>query len=88
MQPATSEYKTVDEAALLLGLAFVLLGAAVMGVFETLLGSVHVTQRVSGVGVLVLHTSFNPHLRAYIIAIGLLILLGWGLSRVSRAIRV
>ena len=68
------------------GLGLVLLGLVVMGVFETLIGSVHFTERVIGVGVIIVHTSFTPHLRAYVIALGFLILFMWGISRMSRAI--
>lgn len=80
------DYIRLDDVALATGLGFVLLGLVVMGVFETLLGSAHFTDRVPGVGVIVVHTSFSPHLRAYIIALGFIVLLAWGFSRVGRAI--
>jgi hypothetical protein len=80
------DYVRLDDVALTTGLGFVLLGLLVMGVFETLLGSVHFTERVPGGGVIVVHTSFSPHLRAYIIALGFIVLLAWGFSRVGRAI--
>ena len=86
--PPHSDYGWLDNAALATGLGLVLLGLVVMGVFETLLGSAHLTERVPGLGVVVVHTSFTPRLRAYVIAFGFLVLLAWGLSRVGRAILV
>ncbi|QGX93370.1 hypothetical protein EI982_00570 (plasmid) [Haloplanus rallus] len=86
--PPHSDYGWLDDAALATGLGLVLLGLVVMGVFETLLGSAHFTERVPGLGVVVVHTSFTPRLRAYVIAFGFLVLLAWGLSRLSRAIFV
>ncbi|WP_423999156.1 hypothetical protein ACOZ4I_10225 [Haloarcula salina] len=86
MLPPRSAYGWFDDAALATGLGLVLLGLVVMGFFETLAGSAHFTERIPGVGVVIVHTSFTPHLRAYIIALGFLILLVWGVSRVGRAI--
>jgi len=80
------DYVRLDDVALAAGLGFVLLGLVVMGVFETLIGSVHFTERFPGGGVVIVHTSFSPHLRAYIIALGFIVLLAWGFSRVCRAI--
>lgn len=80
------DYIRLDDVALATGLGFVLLGLVVMGVFETLFESVHYTERVPGVGVIIVHTSFSPHLRASIIALGFIVLLAWGFSRVGRAI--
>lgn len=85
MASESPDYDPIDEAALVLGLGLVVVGSAVIGVFETLLGSVHITKRISGVGVVIFHTSFSPHLRASIIALGFLILFMWGVSRVGRA---
>jgi hypothetical protein len=84
--PLHSDYGWLDDAALATGLGLVLLGLVVMGVVETLLGSAHFTERVPGLGVVVVHTSFTPRLRAHVIALGFLVLLAWGLSRVGRAI--
>ncbi|MFB6254689.1 MAG: hypothetical protein ABEI06_08770 [Halobacteriaceae archaeon] len=86
MSSASSEYDIIDEAALITGFGLVLFGSAVIGFFETLFGSTHFTHRISGAGKVVVHVSFSPHLRAYIIAGGFLILFGWGISRVGRAI--
>lgn len=88
MSPPNSYYDRLDDAALATGLGLVLLGLVVMGVFETLLGSAHFTERVPGLGVVVVHTSFTPRLRAHVIAFSFLVLLAWGLSRVGRAIFV
>ena len=79
-------YGRLDTAALTIGLGLVLVGVAVMGFFETVLGSVHLTQRVTGVGVIVVHTSFTPHGRAYLIMLGFSVLFVWGCSRLVRAI--
>lgn len=84
--PPHSDYGRLDDAALATGLGLVLLGLVVMGVVETLLGSAHVTERVPGLGVVVVHTAFTPRLRAHVIALGSLVLLAWGLSRVGRAV--
>lgn len=86
MSAPDSEYGWLDEATLATGFGLVLLGLVVMGVFETLIGSAHFTERVIGVGVVIVHTSFTPHLRAYLIALGFLVLFVWGVSRTSRAI--
>lgn len=86
MSPPHSYYDRLDDAALAIGLGLVLLGLVAMGVLETLIGSAHFTERVAGVGVIIVHTSFTPDLRAYIIALGFLVLLAWGVSRVARAI--
>lgn len=80
------EYGWLDDVALAIGLGLVLLGLVVMGFFETLVGSAHVTERVGGVAIVVVHTSFTPRLRAYTIALGFLVLLAWGLSRVCRSV--
>ncbi|AXG07157.1 hypothetical protein DU500_12390 [Haloplanus rubicundus] len=81
-----SDYGWLDDAALTTGLGLVLLGLVVMGVVETLLGSAHFTEHVPGLGVAVVHTSFNPRLRAHVIALGFLVFLAWGRSRVVRTI--
>lgn len=86
MSPPHSDYGWLDDATLATGLGLVLLGLVVMGVLETLLGSAHFTERVIGTGVITVHTSFIPRLRAYVIALGFLVLLAWGFSRMSRAI--
>ena len=86
MAPKRPAYGRLDDAMLATGLGLVLLGLVVMGVFETLVGSAHVTERVPGVSVVVVHASFSPHLRASTIALGGLVLLVWSLSRVGRAI--
>lgn len=88
MSPPRSDYDWLDDAALAISLGLVLLGLVAMGVVETLLGSAHFTERVPGLGVVVVHTSFTPRLRAHVIALGFLVLLAWGLSRVGRAILV
>lgn len=86
MSSPWSDYRLIDEAVIVIGLSLILFGVAVMGFFETILGSTHFTQQIPGVGVIIIHTSFTPHIRAYIIALGFLILLGWGFYRVGRAI--
>lgn len=84
MTAPETAYGRADEVMLALGLGLVLIGAAVIGFFETLLGSAHMTRRIAGVNIVV-HTSFGPHLRAYTIALGFLVLFVWGLSRLTRA---
>ena len=84
--PPQADGSWLDDAALATGLGLALLGLVVMGVVETLLGSAHFAERVPGVGVVVVHTSFAPRLRASVIALGFAVLLAWGLSRVGRAI--
>lgn len=86
MSPPYSDYGWLDDATLVTGLGLVLLGLVVMGVFETLVGSAHFTERGITGNVIIVHVSFTPHLRAYIIALGFLVLLAWGVSRVGRAI--
>lgn len=76
----------LEEGVLTVGLGLVLLGVVAMGVFETLVGTAHVSEEFPGVGVIVIHTSVSPELRAYTAATGLLILLVWGLFRVGRTI--
>lgn len=80
------DYNRSDDVALAIGLGLILFGLVVMGFFETLVGSAHFTERVIRVGVFIVHTSFTPVLRAYIIALGFIVLFGWGLVRVGRAI--
>lgn len=80
------EYGRFDRVALGLGFGLILFGAAVVGFFETVLGSVHFAQEVGGMGVIVIHTSFDAELRATIMVLGFLVLFVWGLSRVGRAI--
>jgi hypothetical protein len=86
VSPPVPDYGRFDRVALAVGFGLILLGAAVVGFFETVLGSVHVSQRVVGVGVVVFHTSFDAELRAAVMAVGFLVLFVWGLSRVARAI--
>ncbi len=86
MSQPQSEYSRLDEAALATGLGLILFGLVVLGVFETLAGSPHIAEHVPGAGVIVVHTSFTPTLRAAVIASGFLVLLGWALARVGRAI--
>lgn len=88
MPPSPSTYDRFDAAALTIGLGLVLVGVAVIGFLETAIGSVHFTQRIGGVGVVVVHTSFTPHGRAYLVALGFVVLFGWGVYRFSRAIVV
>lgn len=84
MVAPNSAYGWLDEAALATSLGLILLGLVVMGVFETLIGSAHFTENVVGIGVIVVHTSFTPDLRAYSIALGFVVLLAWGVSRMAR----
>ena len=86
ISPPPSDYGRLEEAVLATGLGLCLLGLVVMGFFETLLGSAHFTEHIVGVGVVIVYTSFSPHLRASAIALGFLVLLAWGISRVVRAI--
>lgn len=86
MRTSPSTYRRVDAAALTIGLGLVLVGVVVIGFIETVAGSVHVTHRIEGVGVIVVHTSFTPHGRAYLVATGFGVLLGWGTYRLGRAI--
>lgn len=88
MSRPAPDYAWFDEAMLAGGLGLVLLGLVVLGVVETLLGSVHVTERTVRLGVIVVHTSFTPGLRPSLVAIGFLVLFGWSLSRIGRAIAV
>lgn len=76
-----SDYHWLDDVALATGLGLVLLGVVVMGILETVMGSPHVFEPVAGI---VIHTSLAPQLRAYISALGFIILLVWGFYRVSR----
>lgn len=85
MSTNLSDYDTIDEAALAIGLGLILLGSVVIGFFETILGSAHTLKQTNEAGDVVAHTSFSPHLRAYIIALGILVVLVWGLYRVGRA---
>lgn len=87
MSKSQSDYEWFDDAALALGLGFVLIGVVVMGVVETFLGSGHFTAHVSGLDIIIVHISFTPHIRAYVMTAGLLILLAWGLSRIGRVRR-
>ncbi|MFB6199197.1 MAG: hypothetical protein ABEI52_13195 [Halobacteriaceae archaeon] len=83
MAPSFSNYDTLDEAALAIGLGLVLVGSVVMGFLETILGSPHTLEQTNEAGDVVAHTSFDPHLRAYIIALGFIVLLLWSLYRVG-----
>jgi hypothetical protein len=86
MPTSFSTYGGFDAAALTIGLGLVLVGVAVIGFLETAFGSLHFTRSVDGVGVIIVHTSFTPHVRAYLVAIGLVVLFGWGSYRICRAI--
>lgn len=86
MSPSRGSYSRFDDATLATGLGLVLVGLVVMGVFETLVGSAHFAEQVPGVGVVVVHASFSVRLRAYLIALGFLVLLAWSVARTSRAI--
>jgi hypothetical protein len=86
MTPLPQEPGRLEEGALAMGLGLVLLGVVAMGVFETLVGTAHVSEHVPGLGVVVIHTSVSPELRAYTAAAGLLVLFGWGVSRVGRTV--
>jgi hypothetical protein len=86
MAPPPHEPGRLEEGALALGLGLVLLGVVAMGVFETLVGTAHVSEHVPGLGVVVIHTSVSPELRAYTAAAGLFVLLVWGISRMGRTV--
>jgi hypothetical protein len=86
MPTESTAYGRFEELLLAVGLGLVVLGAVVMGFFETILGSAHYTQRVPSHGVVTIHTSFAPHLRASVIALGFLVLFGWSCYRLGRAI--
>ncbi len=77
----TENITLVDKIAMALGGGLVLLGTAVFGFFETLLGNPHAVAETNEAGDVIAHTTFDPQLRAYIIAAGLLI---WGLFAVYK----
>lgn len=80
MSRSHSEYDWLDDVVLAAGLGLVLLGVIVMGLLETVIGSPHVFVPIAGG---VIHTSIAPQFRAYISALGFIILLAWGFYRVS-----
>lgn len=75
-------YTWIDDAALAVGLGLVLFGLAVLGFLETLYGTVLAVD----LGVVVVQASVGPDVRASAIALGLVVLLAWGLFRLGRAI--
>jgi hypothetical protein len=87
MPGASPEYTTLEEALLAGALAVVLLGTVGLGLLEMLMGTTHVTQRVPGIGIVAVHTSFSPDVRAAVVALGFLLLAVWACIRVARAIR-
>ena len=71
---------TADKIAMLLGGGLVLLGTTVMGIVESFFSG-HQLEPGGNLGDVVVHTTINPQVRAFIIALGLLVLLLYGLYR-------
>ncbi|MFQ3294146.1 MAG: hypothetical protein ACI9EZ_000078 [Halobacteriales archaeon] len=75
-----SELNTIDKLAMYIGTGLVLLGTAVIGLVEMLIGSTH---PVTGEGQIV-HESLVPvDIRSYIIILGLVI---WGLYAIYKVL--
>lgn len=72
---------TADKIAMVVGGGLIMLGTLVMGLFETIIGNPHVMEQTNEAGDVIAHTTFDPNLRAFLIAAGLLV---WGLYVVYR----
>jgi hypothetical protein len=81
-----SKTSLADRIAMALGGGLVLLGTAVLGFFETVIGNYHAMPVTNDAGDVVATTTFDPSLRAAIIALGLLVWLGYALYTVFGAI--
>lgn len=69
-----------DKIAMILGGGLILIGVVVIGFIETLV-SPHSLEPSSTTGDVIIHTAISPTLRAYLIALGLLV---WGLYALYR----
>ncbi len=75
-----SRMQLADKIAMVVGGGLILLGTTVMGIFESFFTG-HTVSPNGNLGDVVIHTSFDPTLRAYAIALGLLVLFLYGLFR-------
>ncbi|MDY6819343.1 MAG: hypothetical protein SVG88_11835 [Halobacteriales archaeon] len=73
---------TVDSIAMALGGGLIFLGLVVLGVLEAIIGNPHAVPQTNDAGKVVATTTFDPTLRAAIIALGMLIWLLYGLYKV------
>lgn len=78
-----SELTTADRIAMLLGGGLILLGTAALELVNVLAGAPQVP--VEEEGVIVATPVVSPTLRAYIIALGLLVWLGFAVYKLTRA---
>lgn len=75
-----------DKLAMALGGGLILLGTAVLGFFETVIGNPSAIPITNDAGEVVATTTFDPSLRASIIALGLIVWLLYALYKVVGAV--
>ena len=84
----TDDMTTVDKLAMIVGGSFVVLGTVLMGIVEALVGNPSAVPVTNDAGQVVATTTFPVEVRAYLIALGLLVWLAAGVYKlVARAPR-
>lgn len=73
---------TVDKVAMIVGGGLIILGTTVMGIAESFLTD-HTYEPNGNLGDAVLHTTHNPEIRAYLIALGLAVWFLYALYRLG-----
>lgn len=76
----TTTTNTADNIAMLVGGGLILLGTTVMGIVESFFTG-HTVEPNGNLGDVVIHTSFDPTLRAIVIALGFVVLFGYAVFR-------
>lgn len=77
---ATTTTDTADKIAMIIGGGLILLGTTVMGIAESFFTG-HTVEPNGNLGDVIIHTSFDPVLRAYLIAVGFLVLFLYAIFR-------
>ena len=80
----TDKLTFADRMAMLLGGGLIVLGTIVLGFFEAILGTPNTMPVTNDAGEVTAATTFDPQLRAYIIAAGLIVWLVYVVYKVAQ----
>ena len=80
----TDQLTFADRMAMLLGGGLIVLGVVVMGFFEAILGTPNAMPVTNDAGKVTAATTFDPQLRGYIIAAGLVVWLAYVVYKVAQ----
>lgn len=80
----TNDFGAIDRAALAISGALMLFGVVVLGIFEVLAGQPYGAAPVTNdAGEIVANPAIDPNLRTGLFILGLVVLLLWGLYRMT-----